>query len=252
MSWWSLRNNRLKYKTSGKPRISEIHLNSIKKIGRCQHINGWTWEHWDLNQLCPKSLWTLELFIKLSKWNLGLSPKITSSWKSTTKSPKFSQCLNHLTPIVVSWLIKKTSFLACPYRDEWTKVAFNNWSRSWTTNPTCKPYIDPKILSMFEEWKKKVPKISPTFGIGSDTQRANELELDSQNGPRNDARRGREKNRSNFPYWHRIPWRSTLKFNMSEWIESLGRTSLNLFFRATSFTKGKPSAWNLFIIHYHK
>ena len=23
---------------------------------------------------------------------------------------------------------KKTSFLACPYQDEWTKVAFNNWS----------------------------------------------------------------------------------------------------------------------------
>ena len=56
----SSRNNQLKFKTSGKPAIIleesiECISDGFRKPERCQqHVIGWTWKHWDLDQLRPK------------------------------------------------------------------------------------------------------------------------------------------------------------------------------------------------------
>ena len=54
----SLRNNRLKFKTSEKLQIifeepMDYTSNEYRKTKRSQHATGWTRKHSDLNQLCP-------------------------------------------------------------------------------------------------------------------------------------------------------------------------------------------------------
>ena len=46
-------------------------------------------------------------------------------------------------------------------------------------NPCAYLTLNPQILCKFERWKKKSQKFQPTFKIGSDTRRANEIKIES-------------------------------------------------------------------------
>jgi hypothetical protein len=60
MNRLSLRNNRLKFKTAGElPIVLEEFIEYTPRLKRktvgCQHVTGWTCQHYDLNRSCPKT-----------------------------------------------------------------------------------------------------------------------------------------------------------------------------------------------------